>query len=1023
MLPLTALLSALALPAVLAAPFPSARVPLLGYSAPKSFLGLDDGFSQSVGTVAFLPGFHACGTLLVLSVDGGLTFDDLALLPRGNGSLWERYDAAPTNVLEDDAVEGTVLAWARGWARTCGKGSANKEVRVASLAVDGADRADAAAWAQSLDDHVQPHLASLPPAPHNSVILLTSLSPSSLRAAFDIATPPPSPAPGKGTHSGADAPVPGFPGRRRRERSRFARIVGGMLDLALLGAHPARASTPSAALSTALASLRRLAPLLPSPSLSATDDPLNPLELLCADLLPLKLSHGGGLAWRDVEGACALLPLAPRGDSAEQLGEDAWERWLTEKAVEGVVRVLEALNEGRGNETRERVCEWVTGLVRVVEQKVEAQGKGKGKAIVDGSASPPLNALRALKGEPTPSASEQLEAPRERRAADTMGGASPTMADGSGAGAGPSEARDARSPEVDEEPPTEEEEDEALPVSNQLAGAQAAQEDGRDGEAEQRLVRGAAPSPSTGGQKPLVAHNGTGDEGAAASGAEDKARRVARAKAKGKARARSHSPAPRGGSPDGLVNLHDGNAAAPAGPSETNGAHPTADGQLEKANPAAPATAFLEPKLPAKRKKPVAPRTSGKNANGKARAGIFDPGEEGEDELASSEGEHDAPSASRKAKGAKVANGAEKKRKKPARRAPSPVREEVEEDELASSGDEDAASAKGKGKAVARAKPTTKKAPTAPPKGKKPVAPAPNKRVKRAATSSSSCSSENDAPPPRKGKGKASDPPMQRAHTGSTHAAAAKGRKRLSRDYSSSSSSSSSTDDDDAPAARPSKLPVSSKLRARRWTSASTATTTTSAVPAKRKLPARAAAATSSSSSSAPSPPKKAKRGPAAGMKREPAGKTGAVAGKVKERAPPARGSRSSARGTRAVAKEGAEDGGKAFKAGEVWFRNESMGGKVWPVMILEADKEQVVFAVVPGTEAAVSCPVTYTLRPSAARATLASEPESVLLTPAQGKALAFAQALLADKRRKKGWLERAVVAHDEAEGRGSESE
>ena len=145
-----------------------------------------------------------------------------------------------------------------------------------------------------------------------------------------------------------------------------------------------RASTPSAALSTALASLRLLAPLLPSPSLSATDDPLDPRELLCADLLPLKLSHGGGLAWRDVEGACALLPLAQRGDSAEQLGEEAWERWLTEKAVQGVVRVLQALNDGKGHEACRRVCEWVTGLVRVVEQKVEAQGKGKGKAVVVG---------------------------------------------------------------------------------------------------------------------------------------------------------------------------------------------------------------------------------------------------------------------------------------------------------------------------------------------------------------------------------------------------------------------------------------------------------------------------------------------------------------------------------------------------------------------------------------------------------------------------------------------------------------
>ena len=148
-----AVLSTLA--CALAAPFPSTRVPLLAFSSPSPFLGLDDdAFTRPVGTVAFIPGFHTCGTLVVLSVDH-LALDDLALLPRNDStaapSLWDRYTAAPSRTLVGDAVEGTVLAWARGWRSTCGKGADNKEVRVAHLTVDGVDdEADRAAWAQAL---------------------------------------------------------------------------------------------------------------------------------------------------------------------------------------------------------------------------------------------------------------------------------------------------------------------------------------------------------------------------------------------------------------------------------------------------------------------------------------------------------------------------------------------------------------------------------------------------------------------------------------------------------------------------------------------------------------------------------------------------------------------------------------------------------------------------------------------------------------------------------------------------------
>lgn len=135
-----------------AAPFPLAQVPLLGWSSAAEFLGLDDGFSKPIGHVAFLPGFHACGTLQILSVEG-LEFADFDLMPSGEGSVMARHEEGKTMVKEDDAVEGTVAAWAKGWKATCGKGEANKEVRVAKVLVDGvADGAERTEWAKALGE-------------------------------------------------------------------------------------------------------------------------------------------------------------------------------------------------------------------------------------------------------------------------------------------------------------------------------------------------------------------------------------------------------------------------------------------------------------------------------------------------------------------------------------------------------------------------------------------------------------------------------------------------------------------------------------------------------------------------------------------------------------------------------------------------------------------------------------------------------------------------------------------------------
>lgn len=126
----------------LAAPssnYPTTTAPLLGFSYPKPFLGLDDGFSNpAIGYVSFIPGFHACGTLSIFSIEPGVEEGDWGLLPRnsssdggnatveagGDGSaateeggemgLWERYDEAPTQLIDTAAVEGHILAWARG---------------------------------------------------------------------------------------------------------------------------------------------------------------------------------------------------------------------------------------------------------------------------------------------------------------------------------------------------------------------------------------------------------------------------------------------------------------------------------------------------------------------------------------------------------------------------------------------------------------------------------------------------------------------------------------------------------------------------------------------------------------------------------------------------------------------------------------------------------------------------------------------------------------------------------------------
>ncbi|GAA6035413.1 hypothetical protein JCM8097_000243 [Rhodosporidiobolus ruineniae] len=240
--------SALALAAPSRPPFSTTLLPLLGFSTPKSFLGLEaDEMEKQVGTVHFLPGFHACGTLSIFSVEPALEAADWELLAgygeatlaeEGDGQegLWARYSAAPTHFTTDKAVEGTIEAWATGWRNSCGKGAANKEVRVSKVLVDGADAAwDRQAWVEQLDEHLKPLLADLPtdPAGHNNVILITSLSPSVLLRLFDLASPPPS------TPSPPSTPNPNLPPSTRPRRPhgpmyRLVRLVFSTLFHALL---------------------------------------------------------------------------------------------------------------------------------------------------------------------------------------------------------------------------------------------------------------------------------------------------------------------------------------------------------------------------------------------------------------------------------------------------------------------------------------------------------------------------------------------------------------------------------------------------------------------------------------------------------------------------------------------------------------------------------------------------------------------------------------------------------------------
>lgn len=113
---------------------------LLAYTHPLGLLkfGGDsplDSFATSAATVAFVPGLHTCGTLLVLSA-AGLSRADLDDVS-ARGALVNEWDSSPSKIIENAATDEAVVAWAKGWRKSCGKGESMREVRVAKLVVDG----------------------------------------------------------------------------------------------------------------------------------------------------------------------------------------------------------------------------------------------------------------------------------------------------------------------------------------------------------------------------------------------------------------------------------------------------------------------------------------------------------------------------------------------------------------------------------------------------------------------------------------------------------------------------------------------------------------------------------------------------------------------------------------------------------------------------------------------------------------------------------------------------------------------
>ncbi|GAA5830076.1 hypothetical protein JCM3766R1_006758 [Sporobolomyces carnicolor] len=226
--------------------------PLIAFSHPKSFLGLENEFTQRVDTVAFLPGLHACGTLTIVALDDigpespagpSLAFADFDAWPRSNETreagdgaaprktLMDLWDDAEDAVVESKALEGTVLAWSKGWRNTCGPGAVNKQVRVVAvgskdlLGTNGMTREE---YLRHLDARITLHLSRLEAPPHNNLVVVTPVSPATQRLMFDVTSPA---RPSHPPEWKVEYPV-----RRKRERGIVERILARLIDMAILAA-------------------------------------------------------------------------------------------------------------------------------------------------------------------------------------------------------------------------------------------------------------------------------------------------------------------------------------------------------------------------------------------------------------------------------------------------------------------------------------------------------------------------------------------------------------------------------------------------------------------------------------------------------------------------------------------------------------------------------------------------------------------------------------------------------------------
>ncbi|KAM0747412.1 hypothetical protein T439DRAFT_329141 [Meredithblackwellia eburnea MCA 4105] len=216
-----------------------AQTPLLAWThPPTNFIGagLSEGFSKQgpPPTVIFIPKLHSCGSLLVVSAPS-VSKDALELVA-GRDAIKEEWEGSIDKVIEEGANEDHVVAFARGWRNTCGRGDSMREVKVVKLAIEGLDMDGLAldTAVDQLDIAMKTHLDALPSAPHPHSVIITSFSPSALTDLFTIAgsSSPAKDLPGGGSSSGGTTPDgTKWKSETRVRHSPFVRLIAGLIKM------------------------------------------------------------------------------------------------------------------------------------------------------------------------------------------------------------------------------------------------------------------------------------------------------------------------------------------------------------------------------------------------------------------------------------------------------------------------------------------------------------------------------------------------------------------------------------------------------------------------------------------------------------------------------------------------------------------------------------------------------------------------------------------------------------------------